>query len=287
MRLRSAGPAAWYVDVADAPSPEAAVRIGALQRALLGRAPGAVRDVVPGYTNLLIEVRPGTSHTRLRRWLEAAVRAVDEDGGAAQPARRTVTVRYGEDADRGELETRLGLPWERIAALHAGALYTVAFLGFTPGFPYLLGLPHELVTPRRDSPRPRVPAGSVAIAGEQAGIYPSASPGGWWVLGRTDERLFESSAWPPTRWAAGDEVRFAAADRAGARAAPATPQAEPAGAGAPLGDDRAVPALEVHEAWLPSATVQAGPRWRVGHFGMAQAGALDPTALQLANRAVG
>ena len=80
MNLRGAGPAAWYVDVADAPSPEVALRLGTLQRALLEGAPASVRDVVPGYTSLLIEVRPGASTDRLRRWLEAAARAVDEGG---------------------------------------------------------------------------------------------------------------------------------------------------------------------------------------------------------------
>ena len=74
VRIRSAGPGAWYVDVADAPSPDTALRLGALQRALLASAPGAVRDVVPGYTSVLVEFRPGTSPERLRRWLQAAER---------------------------------------------------------------------------------------------------------------------------------------------------------------------------------------------------------------------
>ncbi len=290
MRVRRAGPAAWYVDVAESPSPEVAARLGALQRALLEGAPAPVRDVVPGYTNLLIEVRPGASMGRLRRWLEATAQSVEEGGPGPTPARHLVSVRYGEGADRAELEARLNLPWERIATLHAGARYTVAFLGFTPGFPYLLGLPRELVTPRRESPRPRVPGGSVAIAGEQAGIYPSASPGGWWIVGHTGERLFDREAWPPTRWAAGDEVRFlpSGPDPEGAPARSAEPGASDARVpAAPLGDAGAAPALEVLEAWPPSATLQAGPRWRVGHLGLAQAGALDATAHLLANRAVG
>lgn len=288
VRIRPAGPAAWYVDVASEPSTETALAIGALQRSLLARAPASVRDVVPGYTNLLVEFRPGASRTRLESWLRAA-EAELEGATAAAPARRTVGVRYGEDADVEELERRLGLPWASIAALHAGAVYNVAFLGFTPGFPYLLGLPRELVTPRRDTPRKRVPAGSVAIAGEQAGIYPSASPGGWWVLGRTDEPLFDTDRWPPTEWSAGDEVRFAAepAERSGAGpgASRGAHGAEPARA--PLGDPAAEPAFEVVEAWPASATVQADARWRVGHYGMAQGGALDPLALELANGAAG
>lgn len=305
MRIRSAGPCAWYVDVADAPSPESAVRLGALQRKLLAHAPATVRDVVPGYTNLLVEFRLGADPERLRAWLRAA--EADLEGAHPSPTRRTVEVRYGENADVDALTRRLGLPWERIAALHAGAVYTVAFLGFTPGFPYLLGLPEALATPRRTTPRTRVPAGSVAIAGEHAGIYPSASPGGWWIVGRTDATLFDARRWPPTEWAPGDEVRFvpaaggapgaaagettvdAGANAAGERAAAAA--AAPPGPGdearAPLGDPAAAPVLEVLEAWTPAATLQGAPRWRVGHLGMAQAGALDPLALELANAAAG
>ncbi len=290
MRIRSAGPSAWYVDVADAPSPDTALRLGALQRALLASAPGAVRDVVPGYTSVLVEFRPGTSPERLRRWLRAAERALEEAPPPA--ARHRVPVRYGENADVDELTSRLRLPWQRIEALHSSALYTVAFLGFTPGFPYLLGLPERLATPRRETPRTRVPAGSVAIAGEHAGIYPSASPGGWWIVGRTDATLFDPQRWPPTAWAPGDEVRFVPAPPDEQRDGGAAESSPPAGAlgaplGTPLGAPEALPVLEVLEAWSPAATLQAAPRWRVGHLGMAQAGALDPLAMELANAAAG
>lgn len=287
MRLRAAGPAALYLDLAESPSPATALALGALQRALLDSAPAWARDVVPGYTSLLIELAPGAPQGDVERWLRTAADAVENGPEAAPAAHRRVSVRYGEDADRAELEARLGLPWERIVALHADALYTVAFLGFTPGFPYLLGLPDALVTPRRETPRPRVPPGSVAIAGEQAGIYPSASPGGWWVVGRTDEPLFDPDAWPPTRWAPGDEVRFVADDSARRAAGRRRGGATDASRGVPLGEPEALPAVAVLEAWPPSATIQAAPRWRVGHHGMAQAGALDPLALALANEAAG
>jgi KipI family sensor histidine kinase inhibitor len=85
--------------------------------------------------------------------------------------------------------------------LHASGVYTVGAVGFVPGFPYLLGLPKGLAIPRRSSPRPRVPAGSVAIAGGMAGIYPRVTPGGWWLLGTcAADRLPE--------FAVGDAVRF-------------------------------------------------------------------------------
>ena len=321
MRIREAGPAAWYLEVARAPSPETALEIGALQRALLTSAPGTVRDVVPGYTNILVEFRLGAGRRRLERWIAEAETQAERAGPGGPQARHEIPVHYGDGADVAELEARLGLPWERIIALHSGAVYSVAFLGFTPGFPYLLGLPGELVTPRRDTPRKRVPAGSVAIAGEHAGIYPSASPGGWWILGRTDAPLFDAGSWPPAAWSPGDEVRFvpvqeggataesggpadiagpAAGDRGqaaggrepGARQAPRAARHEPSnpnpeGPLTPLGDPAALAAVEVLEAWPPSASLQAAPRWRVGHYGMAQAGALDPLALELANGAAG
>ncbi|WP_410819718.1 5-oxoprolinase subunit B family protein [Micromonospora sp. 050-3] len=89
--------------------------------------------------------------------------------------------------------------------------FRVAFCGFAPGFPYLTGLPAELALPRLATPRPRVPAGSVALAGPYAGIYPGASPGGWQLVGRTDLVLFDVAADPPARLGPGTTVRMAAA----------------------------------------------------------------------------
>jgi KipI family sensor histidine kinase inhibitor len=91
---------------------------------------------------------------------------------------------------------------------HAGATYTVAFLGFQPGFPYLAGLDRALVTPRKDTPRTEVPAGALGIAGDVTGIYPRSSPGGWQLIGRTDATLFDVARDPPALLAPGDTVRF-------------------------------------------------------------------------------
>jgi len=97
---------------------------------------------------------------------------------------------------------------EEFARRHAAASYRVAFVGFAPGFGYLSGLPPELAAARLSSPRPRVPAGSVAIGGAWTGIYPSASPGGWRLIGRTSVRLFEPRGDPPSLLAPGDRVEF-------------------------------------------------------------------------------
>jgi len=97
---------------------------------------------------------------------------------------------------------------EEVVQRHSSATYRVSCVGFTPGFPYLSGLPAELATPRRDSPRKRIPPGSVGIGGTQTGIYPSISPGGWNIIGRTPLRLFDVQRDSPALFHAGDCVRF-------------------------------------------------------------------------------
>jgi KipI family sensor histidine kinase inhibitor len=99
---------------------------------------------------------------------------------------------------------------QEVVLRHAAPEYVVAFLGFAPGFPYLVGLDPALHVPRRPTPRTRVPVGSVGLAGPQTGIYPTASPGGWQLIGRTDRVLFDERRDPPALLAAGDRLRFVA-----------------------------------------------------------------------------
>ena len=101
-----------------------------------------------------------------------------------------------------------GLSPNDVVARHAAARYDVRCVGFTPGFPFLGGLPAKLATPRRKSPRPAVPAGSVGIGGPQTGIYPLRSPGGWNIIGRTPLRLFDVTREPAALFRAGDRVHF-------------------------------------------------------------------------------
>jgi inhibitor of KinA len=107
-----------------------------------------------------------------------------------------------------DVAAHAGLEPAEVIALHCSAEYRVATVGFTPGFPYLSGLPAQLATPRRATPRAAVPAGSVAIGGSQAGIYPMSSPGGWHVIGRTAMELFDLTSDPPALLRTGDRVRF-------------------------------------------------------------------------------
>lgn len=103
---------------------------------------------------------------------------------------------------------RVRLDRDAFLALFSSLTFTVGFLGFSPGFAYLYGLPPELELPRRATPRPRVPAGSVALAGPYAAVYPAETPGGWNLLGRTTLRLFDPAAEPPALLSPGDSVRF-------------------------------------------------------------------------------
>jgi KipI family sensor histidine kinase inhibitor len=113
---------------------------------------------------------------------------------------------FGPDLD--EVAELCGLAADEVVALHVGGEYLAYMIGFAPGFPYLGGLPDKLAVPRKAVPRLRVPAGSVGLAGQQTGIYPLASPGGWQIIGRTPIRLFTPERMPPTLLQAGDIVRF-------------------------------------------------------------------------------
>ena len=115
--------------------------------------------------------------------------------------------------DLPEVANQWGTTIDEVVARHAGTEFRVAFCGFSPGFAYLTGLGEGLAVSRRASPRPRVPAGSVGLAGEYSGIYPSESPGGWQLIGRTSLVLFDPDREPPALLTPGTRVRFEAATR--------------------------------------------------------------------------
>jgi len=163
-----------------------------------------VADVVPGARTLLVELIPGAEPS------EALVRALASDVALPQPRagrRHEISVTY-DGEDLAQVATSCRMRPQDVVELHSGAEYTVAFIGFQPGFPYLLGLPEELAVPRLASPRVKVPAGSVAIAQEYTGIYPDATPGGWRLIGRTEIVLFDPASTPPALLQPGDVVRF-------------------------------------------------------------------------------
>lgn len=160
-----------------------------------------VREVVPGARTVLV-VHDGSDPAEARALLTAASPLATGTGPEI-----VIPVRY-DGIDLEEVATLAGLGVDRVIELHAGAVYTVAFCGFMHGFGYLVGLPPELQVPRRSTPRPRIDAGSVAIAGEWAGVYPSASPGGWRLLGHTDVTMWDERRDPPGLLEPGMRVRF-------------------------------------------------------------------------------
>ncbi len=196
------------------PSVEIHSQVMALFHSLAGSKIEGAKNLHPAYCSLLLVYDPRRWRSEdLIRTLEHAAR---NPASEPPPAPRRIDVPVCCDApfapDLEPIATAAGLTLEAAAARLASAAYHVAFLGFAPGFPYLLGLPPELAAPRLERPRIRVPAGSLGIAGAQAGIYPAETPGGWRLIGRTPLRLFDPSRQPMSLLLPGDEVRFSLID---------------------------------------------------------------------------
>lgn len=174
----------------------------------LADAPEVV-EAIPGMNNITVVLRNPHALAldaieRLQRWWE--------ESDALEPEGRVVEIPvvYGGECgpDLSVVAAHCGLTEKQVVERHASVDYVVWFLGFQPGFPYLGGLAPELHTPRRAEPRLSVPAGTVAIGGEQTGIYPLASPGGWQLIGHTRTSLFTPGQEAPTLLRPGDTLRF-------------------------------------------------------------------------------
>ncbi|KAA9380896.1 allophanate hydrolase subunit 1 [Microbispora cellulosiformans] len=201
MTVRAAGEHALLVETG---SLEAAHRLDALLRADL---PPGVEDVVPGSRTVLV-VAPAADRPRLEALLASLLRTALAPAGADGPGRLVEIPVVYDGEDLAEVAALSGLPAEEVAARHAASEFTVGWLGFAPGFAYLIGLDPALHVPRLAVPRTSVPPGSVAIAGSYSAVYPSASPGGWRLLGRTDVRVWDAAAEPPAMLPPGTRVRF-------------------------------------------------------------------------------
>jgi KipI family sensor histidine kinase inhibitor len=213
-RFLAAADSAVVVELGDEVSEALSARVLALDAAVRTCPPEGTLETVPTLRSLLVLYDPTvTSHHRL-------VAALAGLAGAATPeqapggAEWRIPVVYGGEAgpDLDELAAGTGLSPGALIAAHTGALHRVAMLGHLPGLPYLTGLPGALRAARREEPRLRVAAGSVAVAGGLTCIYPVAAPGGWRLLGRTPARLFDPRLDPPAALAPGDTVRLVAVD---------------------------------------------------------------------------
>jgi inhibitor of KinA len=216
MKIVPASDSSLLAVLGDAMSLDNHQRVMSLFLALRRLNDPRIRNLHPAYASILIDFDPlRLSHEDAESLVESLV-----GEGLPQSEREvnvaTIPVCYDVEfgPDLHEVANHAKIPALEVIRLHSSATYRVEFLGFTPGFAYLGGLPAALHTSRLASPRKHVAAGTVAIAGSQAGVYPVDSPGGWRLIGRTPVRLFDPNAARPTRVEPGDLVKFSAIDRA-------------------------------------------------------------------------
>jgi KipI family sensor histidine kinase inhibitor len=316
MRARAAGDAALLL--------EAEGRAGALAAAIRAERLPGVLDAIAGARSVLVITEPGSWALDALAGRVAAVAGTGPDPGGQELIE--IPVRY-DGPDLAEVASLTGLTAGEVIARHAASEYTVGWLGFSPGFPYLTGLDPALEVPRLAAPRLRVPGGSVAIAGGLAAIYPSESPGGWRLLGRTSVPLWDAGRMPPALLAPGMRVRFrpvselpvaptGTPDPAGAHeqaSEPGRPGAhgwagasgisgahgmpvrggshDPEGFASPSTPNPSgswqAPAVIEVVRPGPLATVQDLGRPGLGHLGVPRSGAADAASLRRANQLAG
>lgn len=223
--IESLGDAALVVRLATHVDEAVRRAVAAACHALDDLPPPGLLDLVPGFTTITIHYDPAavvrgapagaTPYEIVRDHVGhvlADLRVPPDDSARLVEIPVCYDEAFGPDLPAVAAHT--GLAAAEVIARHAAAEYRVHLLGFMPGFPYLGGLDPALVTPRRETPRTAVPAGSVGIGGRQTGVYPLATPGGWQIIGRTPLHLFAPLRDPPTLLEPGDRVRFHPIDRA-------------------------------------------------------------------------
>lgn len=208
LRAQPLGDSAVAIVFGTERSPSLLHRIHSAARAVESAKIPHVQDVVPAYLALTVfydSLR--TSYGETSAALLAACDRASEFARGPTPRAHRIPVRYdGQDLDF--ISSSTGLSVDEVIARHSGRRYTVDLLGFVPGFGYLGELDSALQLPRREQPRPRVAAGSVAIAGAQTAVYPLDTPGGWHIIGSTATVMFDPDRNPPALLAPGDTVQF-------------------------------------------------------------------------------
>jgi KipI family sensor histidine kinase inhibitor len=215
MRIIAASDSSLLVVFGNTISPALNQRVVRLFHAIQSRHDPRIHNLHPAYASLLIDFDPlRISHDELTSVVEEMASTGDV---AMDKTAEVVTIPVCYDVEFGpdlpDVARHAGVPVEELIRLHSSPTYLVYFLGFSPGFVYLGGLPELLHTPRLATPRPSIAGGSIGIAGSQTGIYPVDSPGGWKLIGRTPLRMFDPEATPPTRLQPGDRMKFVPIDR--------------------------------------------------------------------------
>lgn len=219
LRIEPLGDCALLVVLGDRIDAELNDQVHAGAEVLRQAGINAVHDIAPAFASICVQYDPAgwadvnddrSPFVRLAERIGAILENVQPDHDTATDDPLEIPVCYAPQfaPDLEVVAARAGLSADEIVARHTAAEYRVAMLGFAPGFAYLLGLDAALHTPRRREPRLHVPAGAVAIGGEQTGIYPRESPGGWQIIGRTPLLMFDPAREPPALLAAGQRVRF-------------------------------------------------------------------------------
>ena len=211
MKIRECGESMLLVELEAAIDPVINERAILLAARIRARRARGIRDVAPGYCTVGVHFDPlQTDLAALEHTIQveySAIEAIDAIGG--RPVIE-IPVQYGGDGgpDLAAVAQFAGCTEREVIARHSGVTYRVYMLGFVPGFAYLGRVDSRIAVPRRRVPRDRVPAGSVGIAGEQTGVYPIATPGGWNVIGRTRATMFDPARTPASLLRPGDLVRF-------------------------------------------------------------------------------
>jgi inhibitor of KinA len=207
--IQPMGDSAFLVRFGEHIAPEVHARVMGALRVLDAAREGWVVDLVPGYASVVViydALRAAPED--VQRWLEATLPSAQPEPPGHRVVEVPVWYHPSVGLDLEPLAREKGMTVEELIALHTAPEYLVYMLGFRPGFPFLGGLDPRLFAPRLATPRTAVPPGSVGIGGQQTGVYPVRSPGGWRLLGRTPLRIFSPEAEPPFAVSGGDRLRF-------------------------------------------------------------------------------
>lgn len=209
-RLLAGGDKSIFVEFGDGIDPELSQRVRRLRMAIEKKKIPGVTETVPAYRSLLVYFEPLEINPRKLREILSSLAEFQESEALPESRLIEIPTVYGGEygPDLTFVAAHNGLSESEVIQIHTGTPYLVYMIGFVPGFPYLGGMSSRIAAPRLETPRTKIPAGAVGIAGGQTGIYPAESPGGWRLIGRTPLKLFDPGREPAALFRAGDYLSF-------------------------------------------------------------------------------